>query len=49
MKCENCQHYSLVNELEGYCRFNAPAIGTDGKAVWAIVLLDDRCGQHKSL
>jgi hypothetical protein len=46
MKCENCQHYSSVNELEGMCRFNPPAIGNDGKAIWAVVLFDDRCGSY---
>lgn len=46
MKCENCQHYYLVNELEGMCRFNPPAIGANGKGVWAAVFFDDKCGSY---
>lgn len=45
-KCNSCQHYSSVNEIEGMCRHNPPAIGANGKAVWAVVLFDDRCGSH---
>lgn len=46
MKCENCQHYSLVNELEGMCRFNLPAIGANGKGVWTELFFDDKCGSY---
>lgn len=46
MKCQNCKHYSSVNELEGLCRFNPPVAGANGKAVWAAVFFDDRCGSH---
>lgn len=46
MKCENCQHYSLVNELKIMCRFNPPAIGANGNGVWAAVFFDDKCGSY---
>lgn len=46
MRCENCQHYSSVNELEGHYRHNPPAIGVNGRGTWAVVLLDDRCGAY---
>lgn len=45
MNCENCKHYSSVNQFEGMCRHNAPAAGADTKAVWPVVLFDDACGQ----
>lgn len=43
MKCENCQHYSLVNELIGMYRFNPPTIGANDNGIWAAVFFDDKC------
>lgn len=48
MKCENCRHYFSENEFDGMCRFNPPAVGADGKAVWPVILFDDSCGQHRA-
>jgi hypothetical protein len=55
-ECKNCKFYQEVNNMWGYCKFNAPVIITkhpDSKewpfteSTWPKVFPEDWCGQFK--